>query len=134
MFDFKESKLSGLYMITPQVFGDSRGYFMETFKKAQFAKNGIDKEFVQDNESSSRKGVLRGLHFQTSHTQGKLVRVTQGRSVRCRGRCSSWFSDLWAMDRRSLKLRKKEHALYSRRLRSWLFSSFRNSIFCIQMH
>ena len=64
--------------IQTQAFGDNRGYFMETFKKNDYAAAGIDKEFVQDNESSSTKGVLRGLHFQTNHTQGKLVRVTHG--------------------------------------------------------
>ena len=66
------------YINKPQVFGDNRGYFMETFKKKDYAVAGIDKEFVQDNESSSTKGALRGLHFQTNHTQGKLVRVTHG--------------------------------------------------------
>ena len=77
-FTFEKTKLDGVVIIQPQVFGDSRGYFMETYKKDQFAAAGIDKEFVQDNESSSTKGVLRGLHFQKNHTQGKLVRVTQG--------------------------------------------------------
>ena len=78
-FAFTELEIRGVYLITPQVFGDSRGYFMETYKKDAFAEHGIAGEFVQDNESSSGKGVLRGLHFQTWHTQGKLVRVTGGR-------------------------------------------------------
>jgi len=77
-FQFEETKIPGVFMIQPQVFADSRGYFMETYKKEQFADHGIDAEFVQDNESSSTKGVLRGLHFQKTHTQGKLVRVTHG--------------------------------------------------------
>ena len=77
-FIFEKTKLSGVIVIQPQVFGDDRGYFMETYKKTDYAAVGIDKEFVQDNESSSTKGVLRGLHFQKSHTQGKLVRVTHG--------------------------------------------------------
>lgn len=77
-FKFEKTKLPGVIIIQPQVYGDSRGYFMETFKKEQFAEAGINKEFVQDNESSSTKGVLRGLHFQKNHTQGKLVRVTNG--------------------------------------------------------
>ncbi len=77
-FKFEKTKLSGVIIVEPQVFGDSRGYFMETYKKNLFAEAGIDKEFVQDNESSSTKGVLRGLHFQKNHTQGKLVRVTDG--------------------------------------------------------
>ena len=77
-FEFEQTKLSGVVIIKPQVFGDSRGYFMETYKKGPFAEAGITGEFVQDNESSSTKGVLRGLHFQKNHTQGKLVRVTKG--------------------------------------------------------
>lgn len=77
-FKIEKTKLPGVIIIHPQVFGDSRGYFMETYKKTEFIKAGIDKEFVQDNESSSTKGVLRGLHFQKNHTQGKLVRVTHG--------------------------------------------------------
>ena len=77
-FTFEKTKLPGVVVIQHKVFGDSRGYFMETYKKGDFAAEGIDKEFVQDNESSSTKGVLRGLHFQKEHTQGKLVRVTHG--------------------------------------------------------
>lgn len=77
-FDFKETKIPGVYIIQPQVFGDERGYFAEVFKAPDFAAHGIPTEFVQDNESSSSKGVLRGLHFQKEHTQGKLVRVTTG--------------------------------------------------------
>ena len=77
-FEFKMTKIPGVVIIQPQVFGDQRGYFMETYKKEPYVAAGIDREFVQDNESSSRKGVLRGLHFQKEHTQGKLVRVTHG--------------------------------------------------------
>ena len=77
-FTFEKTKLPGVLIIQPKVFGDNRGYFMETYKKNDYVEAGIDKEFVQDNESSSTKGVLRGLHFQKEHTQGKLVRVTKG--------------------------------------------------------
>lgn len=77
-FKFENMKLPGVIVIEPQIFGDSRGYFMETYKYNEFAIAGIDKPFVQDNESLSTKGVLRGLHFQKEHTQGKLVRVTRG--------------------------------------------------------
>lgn len=77
-FKFIETKIKDLYIIEPAVFGDERGYFMETYNKEDFFKAGLTMEFVQDNESKSRKGVLRGLHFQTKHTQGKLVRVTRG--------------------------------------------------------
>ena len=77
-FTFTETEIPGVVVIEPQVFGDDRGYFMETYQKDQFAAAGIDKEFVQDNQSRSTRGVLRGLHFQKNHTQGKLVRVTKG--------------------------------------------------------
>lgn len=77
-FEFKNTKIPGVMIIQPKVFGDSRGYFMESFKAPDFADAGLPVNFVQDNESSSTKGVLRGLHFQKSHTQGKLVRVTHG--------------------------------------------------------
>ncbi len=77
-FTFEKTKIPGVVIIQPKVFGDNRGYFMETYKKDDYAAAGITREFVQDNESSSTKGVLRGLHFQKEHTQGKLVRVTHG--------------------------------------------------------
>lgn len=70
--------IQGLYTIQPKVFGDARGYFMETYNYEDFKKAGLDMIFVQDNQSSSTKGVLRGLHYQKNHTQGKLVRVTSG--------------------------------------------------------
>ena len=71
--------IDGLYVIEPQVFGDSRGYFMETYNLADMKKNGLDMLFVQDNQSMSTKGVLRGLHFQKKYPQGKLVRVIKGK-------------------------------------------------------
>lgn len=77
-FNFIKTKIRDLYIIEPKVFGDNRGYFMETYNAEQFAEAGLNMTFVQDNESKSCKGVLRGLHFQTKHTQGKLVRVTKG--------------------------------------------------------
>lgn len=77
-FNFIQTKIPDLYIIEPKVFGDDRGYFMESYSQKDFAEAGLTMTFVQDNESKSRKGVLRGLHFQTKHTQGKLVRVTQG--------------------------------------------------------
>ena len=78
-FNFIETKIKDLYIIEPQVFGDQRGYFMESYNKKDFFEAGLTMEFVQDNESKSKKGVLRGLHFQRKHTQGKLVRVTTGK-------------------------------------------------------
>ena len=70
--------IEGLCVITPKVHGDKRGYFMETYSLRDMQENGIDTVFVQDNQSSSTKGVLRGLHFQINHPQTKLVRVISG--------------------------------------------------------
>ena len=77
-FKFNETKISGVYVIEPTVFGDERGYFMETYSESDFKEAGLDYKFVQDNQSSSRRGVLRGLHFQKEHPQAKLVRVLSG--------------------------------------------------------
>lgn len=77
-FLFEETKIKGVYIITPKVFGDERGYFMETYSAKDFKEAGLDYNFVQDNQSSSKKGVLRGLHFQKLHPQAKLVRVLKG--------------------------------------------------------
>lgn len=73
-----ETGISGLVIIEPKVFPDDRGYFMETYNKDAFAKAGLHMTFVQDNQSMSKRGVLRGLHLQTKHPQGKLVRVISG--------------------------------------------------------
>lgn len=70
--------IEGLKVIEPAVFGDARGYFMETYNYQDFAEAGIDCKFVQDNQSASKKGVLRGLHFQIQYPQDKLVRVIKG--------------------------------------------------------
>ncbi len=72
------SKLSGLILIEPKVFGDARGYFMETWNLRKYQDAGITAQFVQDNISVSRRGALRGLHFQNPNPQGKLVSVLQG--------------------------------------------------------
>ena len=71
--------IDGLYIIEPTVYGDNRGYFMETYNQHDMAEEGLDITFVQDNQSMSAKGVLRGLHYQINHPQGKLVRVIKGR-------------------------------------------------------
>ncbi|MBR8824063.1 dTDP-4-dehydrorhamnose 3,5-epimerase [Fusobacterium necrophorum] len=73
-----ETGIKGLYVIEPTVFADHRGFFLETYNKKNFIEIGILDEFVQDNHSKSKKGVLRGLHFQTQYSQGKLVRVVKG--------------------------------------------------------
>ncbi len=71
-------ELQGLLIIEPQVFGDARGFFMETWNRGRYAEAGMGTEFVQDNISVSRRGALRGLHFQNPNAQGKLVSVLQG--------------------------------------------------------
>ena len=75
---FTQSPLAGVVLIEPQVFGDARGFFMETWQEDKFKAAGIDARFVQDNHSRSSRWTLRGLHLQVQHTQGKLVRVTLG--------------------------------------------------------
>ena len=77
-FTFTRTSIDGVIIIDVKKFGDTRGYFMETYKKPDFVAGGIDTDFVQDNQSSSTKGVLRGLHFQIENPQSKLVRVVRG--------------------------------------------------------
>ena len=77
-FKFTETSIEGVCIIEPTVFGDERGYFMETYHAEEFKEAGFDLNFVQDNQSKSKKGVLRGLHFQYTRPQGKLVRVIKG--------------------------------------------------------
>ena len=77
-FTFTETGIKDLYIIDNARFDDARGYFMETYNKQDFDAAGLTMNFVQDNQSKSTKGVLRGLHFQKTHPQGKLVRVTKG--------------------------------------------------------
>jgi len=72
------TELLGVVVIEPQVFSDARGYFLETYNAMAFAEAGIAERFVQDNQSQSKKGVLRGLHYQVEQAQGKLVRVLRG--------------------------------------------------------
>lgn len=78
-FEFTKCKINGLYEIQPKLFGDARGYFLETYSEKDFFDAGLTMKFVQDNQSKSTKYVLRGLHFQTKHPQGKLVRALEGK-------------------------------------------------------
>jgi len=81
-FEFIRTEIPEVVIIKPKVFSDPRGFFMETFKKSDFEKAGIDTNFVQDNHSKSIKGVLRGLHYQLEpKAQGKLVRCIKGKEV-----------------------------------------------------
>ena len=78
MFNFIKTSIDGVVIIEPKVYGDHRGYFMETYKKTDFDEAGLKYDFVQDNQSKSTRGVLRGLHFQKNFQQAKLVRVISG--------------------------------------------------------
>ena len=78
-FNRIDTSIEGVCIIEPTVFGDDRGYFMETYEKRDFEEIGITGEFVQDNQSCSKKGVLRGLHFQKEHSQAKIVRCIKGK-------------------------------------------------------
>ena len=96
--NIEATPLAGVTLITPRVFGDERGFFLESWNRRAFEEAGIPTDFVQDNHSRSRQGILRGLHFQTKHTQGKLLRVVAGEvfdvAVDLRGdspTCGQWF-------------------------------------------
>jgi dTDP-4-dehydrorhamnose 3,5-epimerase len=79
-FEFEKLGIDGIILVKPKIFGDDRGFFMETYKKSEFSKNGIDCDFIQDNHSKSAKGVLRGLHYQAKpYAQAKLIRCSKGR-------------------------------------------------------
>lgn len=78
IFKFTQMKVKDMLLIEPKVFGDNRGYFLETYNYSDFIEAGVSVNFVQDNQSFSKKGVLRGLHYQTKNPQGKLVRVIKG--------------------------------------------------------
>ena len=77
-FEFEKQKIKDVILVKPKVFGDNRGYFTETYSKKDFEEVGLNYDFVQDNQSKSRKGVLRGLHFQKENSQAKLVRCIKG--------------------------------------------------------
>lgn len=74
-----DTEIEGLFVVVPEIYGDERGFFMECYSKRDFEKMGIDMEIVQENHSMSNRGVLRGMHFQKLHPQGKIVRVISGR-------------------------------------------------------
>ena len=102
-------EIEGLLVIEPTVFGDSRGYFMETYNQNDMHEAGLDMVFVQDNQSMSRQGVLRGLHYQKQYPQGKLVRVISGEVFDVLG-------NLWQVARRDALCGEQKTVLYSRGL------------------
>lgn len=96
-FEFKECKIKGLVEIQPKVFGDERGFFFESYNERDFFDAGIKVRFVQDNQSLSSKGVLRGLHFQKRFSQDKIVRAISGKvfDVAVDLRCNSPTFGKW---------------------------------------
>ena len=134
-FNFIKTEIPEVQVIEPTVFGDDRGYFMETYQMDDFAAAGIDKPFVQDNQSRSTKGVLRGLHFQKNHTQGKLVRVTLGEVFDGRGGgLPSPQRHLRQMGGRDPLGREQKDALYPRRLCPRLCGTLRCGGILLQVH
>lgn len=93
-FTFHKTEIEGVLIIEPTVYGDDRGYFMETYNEREYQEAGITCAFIQDNQSRSTKGVLRGLHFQKQYQQAKLVRVIQGEvfdvAVDLRDKSATW--------------------------------------------
>ena len=77
----KETELSGVFLITPRIFEDNRGYFFESYKSDHFNQNSIPSKFVQENQSFSKKGTFRGFHYQLNYPQGKLISVAKGSVV-----------------------------------------------------
>ena len=97
---FEETPLQDVYLLKPRVFGDERGFFLESWNADTFRDAGFDLAFVQDNHSRSARGILRGLHYQTENTQGKLVRVTSGEVFdvavdlrRCSPTLGQWYGE-----------------------------------------
>ena len=120
-------EIEGLYVIEPTVFKDERGYFVETYNQNDMKEAGLDMVFVQDNQSMSVRGVLRGLHFQKQYPQGKLVRVV-------RGKVFDVAVDLWEMVWSGIVCGKYETVLYSGRICPWIPGTFRCSRILLQMH
>ena len=117
-----ETGLPGIYIIEPQVFGDLRGYFMETYSTATFAAMGIDAIFVQDNQSfTAQKGTLRGIHFQNAPmAQAKLVRVARGAVMDVAVDLRKGSPTYLKWQSVELERGKQAYALYSTWLRAWL--------------
>lgn len=119
-FTFTPTGIAGMMVVEPTLFGDARGYFMETYNYNEFAAAGLDMTFVQDNQSKSKRGVLRGLHFQTKNSQGKLVRVIRGEVFDVGVDLAGRQRHLRPMVRPPSERGEPQAALYSRGLCPWL--------------
>lgn len=112
-------QIEGLYLIQPTVFGDNRGYFMETYNYNEFKELGLDMVFVQDNQSKSTKGVLRGMHYQKEHTQGKLVRVISGKVYDVVVDIRKDSKNIWSVVWRYSFCRGKKYDVCTGRICTW---------------
>ncbi len=126
------TSLPGVFALEPRVFGDERGFFFESYNRRLMAEVGIVEEFVQDNHSCSSRNVLRGLHYQLKHPQGKLVRVAEGEilDVAVDMRRSSPTFGRW--EACAVVGRKQAHVVDSCRFRAWLSSAFRKGSRALQ--
>ena len=120
-----DTAIPDVKLLEPQVFGDSRGFFMETFRDEWFKTQICDRTFVQENHSKSSKGVLRGLHYQTENTQGKLVRVVVGEVFDVAVDMRKDSPHFRQMGRRDSVRRKQTPTVGTRRLRSRLLCTER---------
>ena len=115
-----DTALPDVFLIEPKVFGDSRGYFYESYNQKVFDEMaGSHVEFVQDNQSRSTKGVLRGLHYQIQQAQGKAGPCAGRRHLRCGGGYPPWLAHLWQVGRLHPVGREQAHGLDSARLCPW---------------
>ncbi len=112
-------ELPGLLIIEPKVFGDARGFFMETWNRQRYHEAGLDWNFVQDNVSLSRRGILRGLHFQNPSAQGKLVYVLQGEVFERRGGYPAQFAHVWPVARPAALRREQAAVFHPAGFRAW---------------
>ena len=128
------TRLPGLVLLAPAVHGDARGFFVETFRADAWAAEGVPTEFVQDNHSRSRRGTLRGLHFQTHPGQGKLVRVARGPRARRRRRPAPRLPHVRRVGGRRARRRARAPALHPGRLRPRLLRALRDRGLRLQVH
>ena len=132
--NFRESPIHGVVLVEPQVFGDNRGFFLETWHAEKFAAAGIDAAFLQDNHSRSSQWTLRGLHLQVAHTQGKLVRVASGSVFDVVVDLAAQFAELRCLVGSGALGRESPHAVGPARLGAWHSRHLAERGFPLQMH
>lgn len=121
-FTFHKTEIEGVIVIEPTVFGDNRGYFMETYQQEEFQAGGVDTVFVQDNQSKSRKGVLRGLHFQKTTRRGNWCESLMGKYLMLPWICAKGAKPM-ENGLALFFLPKTKAVLYSKRLCTWFFGA-----------